>query len=243
MVTVSTMSPTPLPFGSWPSPVTTDLVLSSAIHLSETRVSPSSSSPGIAWIEGRPSEKGRNAIVFRSLEGGENEEVLPEGVNARSRVHEYGGGSYAFDTDGGIVYSSIEGPVFRVERREGGKWTEPKQITPGAFFSFFAFRLTSADRTLLSRKRRPTLRRLRPSPFPPRPHPRRPRRPHLRHPLDRRQHARPPLRRFLLSCHHHPCFRHRLLLFRSLVSFRQVRQLGAVDAPGYAVGGERAVGC
>ncbi|GAA5888938.1 hypothetical protein JCM6882_009687, partial [Rhodosporidiobolus microsporus] len=117
------------PYGSWPSPVTTDVVLSSAVNLVEARVSPNKDCVG--WLEGRPEEKGRNALVVLPLAGGEKEEVLPEtSINCRTRVHEYGGGSWAFEADGNIVFSSIEGPAFRVKRESSGKWNAPEQITP-----------------------------------------------------------------------------------------------------------------
>ncbi|GAA5895895.1 hypothetical protein JCM6882_001405 [Rhodosporidiobolus microsporus] len=63
---------TPTPYGSWPSPVTTDVVLSSAVNLVEARVSPDKECVG--WLEGRPEEKGRNALVVLSLAGGEKED-------------------------------------------------------------------------------------------------------------------------------------------------------------------------
>lgn len=139
---------TPATFGTFPSPITVDLVLASAVSLWETRVAPDGK--GVAWIEGRPEEKGRNAIVFQST-GGEPEEVLPAGVNARSRVHEYGGGAYAFDAEGGIVYSSIEGPVFRVKRGAEGKWSEPEQITPSTSLTMPHSAKTSSDSSQLQR--------------------------------------------------------------------------------------------
>ncbi|TNF99503.1 MAG: S9 family peptidase, partial [Gammaproteobacteria bacterium] len=46
----------------------------------------------VLWLEGRPLEQGRNAIVRYNM--GRREDVLPPPYNARSRVHEYGGGSY-----------------------------------------------------------------------------------------------------------------------------------------------------
>ncbi|GAA5865130.1 hypothetical protein JCM8547_007723 [Rhodosporidiobolus lusitaniae] len=121
-------SKTALPFGSWHSPIDTNLVLSSAVNLAEARVAPNG---GVAWLEGRPEEKGRNALVYRDLSSSSLEQVLPDVKwNARSRVHEYGGGSWSVDKKGDIVFSSVEGPAFRVRREGVGKWSEPEQITP-----------------------------------------------------------------------------------------------------------------
>jgi dipeptidyl aminopeptidase/acylaminoacyl peptidase len=47
----------------------------------------------VYWIEMRPSEGGRQVIVRRSSDG-RTTDVNPTGFNARTRVHEYGGGDY-----------------------------------------------------------------------------------------------------------------------------------------------------
>lgn len=115
------------PYGSWPTPITTSLVLSSAISLSEVSATPSS----LVWVESRPEQAGRSALVYRG-ESGELEEVTPDHKwNVRTRVHEYGGGSYARLGED-VVFSSVEGPAYKVSRKEGGGWSEPKQVTPGA---------------------------------------------------------------------------------------------------------------
>lgn len=76
------MARTTAPFGSWPSPVTSDVVLSRAITFADVVVSPDGHP---FWVEGRPEEKGRYAIV----DGETGEDVLPAEVNARTMVHEY----------------------------------------------------------------------------------------------------------------------------------------------------------
>lgn len=143
----SRMTKTAAPWGAWPSPVTTDLVLSSAVVLAEPMVGPNRT---LAWLEGRPEEKGRNALVVQSAQG-THEQVLPDAKwNARSRcapslayshssrsshtpvhrVHEYGGGAWTFENDGSIIFDAVEGPAYRVKRRDDGTWSEPEQITP-----------------------------------------------------------------------------------------------------------------
>lgn len=117
------------PYGSWPSPITADLVLSSAIAFSE--LIPSSTPNNLYWIESRPSQAGRNAIVSVVAEGGEVEVIADEKWNARTRVHEYGGGSVAVVGEGKVVFSSIDGPLYQVEKGTAGGWGEPKQISPG----------------------------------------------------------------------------------------------------------------
>ncbi|GJN93665.1 hypothetical protein Rhopal_006722-T1 [Rhodotorula paludigena] len=129
------MTKTVAPWGAWPSPVTTDLVLSSAVVLAEPMVGPNRT---VAWLEGRPEEKGRNALVVQSAQG-THEQVLPDAKwNARSRVHEYGGGAWTFENDGSIIFDAVEGPAYRVKRRDDGTWSEPEQITPQSSVNRFA---------------------------------------------------------------------------------------------------------
>jgi dipeptidyl aminopeptidase/acylaminoacyl peptidase len=81
------------PCGAWPSPITADLVTSGALGLGQISVA----GDDVYWIEGRPDEQGRYALVHRTPDGIQAD-VLPDS-NARSRVHEYGGRSYAVEGD------------------------------------------------------------------------------------------------------------------------------------------------
>lgn len=69
------------PCGSWKSPITSSMIVESAIRLGEVVVD----GDDLYWSESRPEEKGRSVIV----KGGKD--ILPEPYNARTRVHEYGG--------------------------------------------------------------------------------------------------------------------------------------------------------
>lgn len=80
------------PCGSWKSPITSAMLVESTIRLGEVCVDGND----LYWIESRPEEKGRSVIVKNG------KDILPEEYNARSRVHEYGGG--AFTVSEGIVY-------------------------------------------------------------------------------------------------------------------------------------------
>jgi len=57
----------------------------------------------IYWLEMRPKEGGRNVIVKRSA-AGDSVDINPPPFNARTKVHEYGGGDYLVSQ--GIVYFS-----------------------------------------------------------------------------------------------------------------------------------------
>ena len=78
------------------------------------------------WSELRPAEGGRIVVCTRDS-GGAIVDVTPEGFNARSRVHEYGGGHYA--VSGGTVFFTNykDQRLYRQDR--GGS---PRPITPDA---------------------------------------------------------------------------------------------------------------
>jgi dipeptidyl aminopeptidase/acylaminoacyl peptidase len=85
------------PYGSWKSPITSDLIVKGSIGLGQVKMD----GDDVYWIEGRPSEGGRQVIVRRTSDG-RTVDINPPGFNARTRVHEYGGGDYvAHDS---IVY-------------------------------------------------------------------------------------------------------------------------------------------
>jgi dipeptidyl aminopeptidase/acylaminoacyl peptidase len=76
---------TSVPFGSWPSPIAAAAVARAGVRLGE----PALGEDGSAWwLERRPLESGRTALVR------EGEDVIPPEFNVRTRVHEYGGGAW-----------------------------------------------------------------------------------------------------------------------------------------------------
>ncbi len=105
------------PYGSWQSPITTDLLLGGTVNLTQPLVA----GDAVYWIEGRPQEGGRNVIV-RWTEAGGREDVTPPGFNVRTRVHEYGGGDYTVH-DGVIYFANYADQ--RVYRQRPGAAPEP----------------------------------------------------------------------------------------------------------------------
>jgi dipeptidyl aminopeptidase/acylaminoacyl peptidase len=87
------------PYGSWKSPVTTDLIVANIIGLGEIMLA----GRDIYWLEMRPEESGRYVIV-REQPDGTIEDMIPFPYNARTRVHEYGGGA-SLVADGIIYFS------------------------------------------------------------------------------------------------------------------------------------------
>src|SRR5688572_761327 len=115
-------SPTVAPYGSWRSPLTADQIVAGTVSLFEGPIVLDGEE--IYWTEGRAAERGRNVVVRRTPDG-QQSDVNPAPLNARSRVHEYGGG--AFTAHNGTVFLSNfdDGRLYRIGR--GG---EPRPITP-----------------------------------------------------------------------------------------------------------------
>lgn len=88
-------------FGSWKSPITSDLIASGSIKFDQVVLD----GLDVYWIERRPAEKGRYVIVRRTSDGNRTDMLLPP-YNARTSVHEYGGGSFTV-SDGTIYFSNF----------------------------------------------------------------------------------------------------------------------------------------
>ena len=69
------------PYGSWPTPITSELVVAAAVRLGEVRVD----GADLVWSELRPAEGGRTQLVRRAAvrEGGDDSgdpvDLLPAG--------------------------------------------------------------------------------------------------------------------------------------------------------------------
>jgi dienelactone hydrolase len=111
-----------LPYGSWPSPITAAEVAQSGHPVGGGMFV----GDDVWWAEQRPSEAGRTAIR-RHGDGGDTVDVLPAPWNARTRVHEYGGGSWTATDDGVVVFAEFADQ--RLYRLDDGSDT-PVPITP-----------------------------------------------------------------------------------------------------------------
>ncbi|KAH7403883.1 Alpha/Beta hydrolase protein [Cadophora sp. MPI-SDFR-AT-0126] len=89
------------PYGTWESPITTDIVSGSSLVFAEVYANPKTKS--IYLVEGRPAEKGRQVIV--EVKNDQSIDILPEQYNARSRVHEYGGAAATLSPDGNLIFT------------------------------------------------------------------------------------------------------------------------------------------
>jgi len=110
------------PYGSWKSPITTDLILSKFTGLGLIALDGSDT----YWLELRPAEGGRSTIMRRAGDGVVTE-MTPAPFHVRTRVHEYGGGDYSVDH--GTIYASgfLDQRLYRITPSE-----KPVAITPEA---------------------------------------------------------------------------------------------------------------
>ncbi len=112
--------PRTVPYGEWPSPITAERAASAAVGLGEVYVT----ADDVTWLEQRPDEQGRH-VVMRGTSAASAFDVTPEGRSARTRVHEYGGGSYAV-SGAGVVFANDDDQ--RLYRHGSGE--DPVPITP-----------------------------------------------------------------------------------------------------------------
>ncbi len=113
-------APRTAPYGSWRSPIKAAMIASGMIGLDQVALD----GEDIYWIERRPAESGRYVVVRRTPDG-RIADVTPPPLNARTRVHEYGGGACAVHR--GVVYFSNFADQ-RLYRQDPG--AAPRPITP-----------------------------------------------------------------------------------------------------------------
>ena len=129
------------PYGSWVSPIGVDAVIGATIALAE----PSIDGDDCYWLEGRPSEGGRRVLVRRAVDG-TTTELTPAPTNVRSRVHEYGGGSYLV-AGGTAVYSDFaDGRLYRIDPGAAGAVA----ITPAGPWRYADLRFDATRRRFIA---------------------------------------------------------------------------------------------
>jgi dipeptidyl aminopeptidase/acylaminoacyl peptidase len=124
--------PITAPYGSWTSPIDPELLATSSPSFSY----PSSDGENLYWLESRPWENGRSVVVQRDSEG-VIQDILPAPLNARSKVHEYGGTPYIVVND--ILYFCLydDQRLYRLELNKSN--TLPTPITPEEGYRFSDF--------------------------------------------------------------------------------------------------------
>ena len=105
------MSTTPdvTPYGAWESPIDAAMLAADSVRLSTVLVD----GDDVLWLEGRPTEAGRNVLV-RCGPQGETVDVTPAPWNLRSRVHEYGGGAVIARADSVWLVNDADQRLYRL---------------------------------------------------------------------------------------------------------------------------------
>jgi dipeptidyl aminopeptidase/acylaminoacyl peptidase len=123
-----------MPCGSWPSPIRAADVAAQAAGPSSLQAD----GGALYWLEMRPQEGGRYALV-RGEAGGGTTDVTAPATNVRTRVHEYGGGSFL------VASGNVFFVEFADQRLYLQRGTQPaRPLTPVAPLRFADFAL---DRT------------------------------------------------------------------------------------------------
>ena len=115
------MSKTP---GSWPSSISAADVARGGVALGAVALDEGGRRAW--WSEGRPVEGGRVAVVRRGADGAVVE--MAPGLNARTRVHEYGGGAWVPLGDGVVLSSWDDQRLWRV----ASPGADPEALTPAS---------------------------------------------------------------------------------------------------------------
>lgn len=141
---MSTQETSQAAFGTWPSPIDAKRLTQGARGYSELN----SQGGALYWLESRPEESGRTALVRYS--NGQAETLTPAPFNARSGVHEYGGGAYCLGRDVAYFVNFKDQNIYHVPL-EGG--AEPEPVTTGGRDERFADLAFAGDHLLAVRER------------------------------------------------------------------------------------------
>lgn len=128
------------PFGSWKSPIASSSLVENSLRLGNIQIDDDK----VIWSEGRPSEKGRTALMSWTATTEKQELSSPE-YNVRTRGHEYGGKS--FTAVNGRIFILQFGDQQIYELKPGG---ESVQITFNPDFRYADIRLDENRNQLIA---------------------------------------------------------------------------------------------
>ena len=133
------------PYGSWESPITIPMLSEAGTPLREV----ATDGGDLYWIESRATEGGRQVIV-RCDRHGDTADMTPADFNARTRAHEYGGGSYAV-RDGVLIACSFDDQrVYRIDEGVATPITPEPKLPAGDRYADLEI---VADRVVCVRER------------------------------------------------------------------------------------------
>jgi dipeptidyl aminopeptidase/acylaminoacyl peptidase len=120
------MNKTIAAYGSWKSPITAEFITAKMIGFGQHCID----GEDIYWSEMRPLEEGRY-VIMRRTSTGNTTDCTPPDFNARTTVHEYGGG--AFTVHKGIIYFCNFTDQHLYRQSINGV---PELLTPGAGYRY-----------------------------------------------------------------------------------------------------------
>ena len=124
------------PHGAWESPITATAVTAAALRFSDSL---EVDGGDLYWTESRPAEGGRTVVVQRRASG-EVSDVTPAGFDARTRVHEYGGGAYAVRREEVYFANFADQRLYRHRPGEDPRPITPEPVLPaGLRYADFTF--------------------------------------------------------------------------------------------------------
>ncbi len=131
---------TTAPYGSWRSPITASSLTARSVRLGE----PLLDGEYTYWLESRPEERGRSALVKQGPDG-ERRDRLPAPHSVRTRAHEYGGGAYTVGD--GWVYAVLDADqrIYRLAPDSDS----PEPVSPEGPWRYADLHLDSQRRRLI----------------------------------------------------------------------------------------------
>jgi dipeptidyl aminopeptidase/acylaminoacyl peptidase len=104
--------PITAPYGSWKSPITTNLITQDTVALENVLFD----GQDLYWIEALPSEAGRNTVMKKALDE-DAVELTPAPYNVRTRVHEYGGAPFLVHQSN-LYFSNFEDNLLYLRKED-----------------------------------------------------------------------------------------------------------------------------
>jgi dipeptidyl aminopeptidase/acylaminoacyl peptidase len=133
------------PCGAWASPISAAVVAAGSTPLSGVLLD----GADLYWLAGRASEGGRTTLLRQR--GSEVQELTPAPFNARTRVHEYGGGA-VLAADGRVWFSHFaDNRVYRIDRSgaPGEDGSAPVPVSEGGVLRWADFVLDRVHARLI----------------------------------------------------------------------------------------------
>ncbi|MDA8782498.1 S9 family peptidase [Porticoccaceae bacterium] len=96
-------------FGTWPSPISAELITQAAPSLNFMQFHGDS----LYWVEGRPWDSGRSVIMCRDGRG-IIRDLLPSPFSHYSKVHEYGGMAYTIDRESLYFVNAADQRIYQL---------------------------------------------------------------------------------------------------------------------------------